>query len=149
MLGFGSAVAAVNRTGRTTLTDITTGETRWTAAEPGVPLAGDDRTLLVRDNAETGAIGLLDLRDGRRLWTAPDPGLPGSSASWECAVAGDLVAVMGATGGRPYVLVFDARTGRQLARRGGWLTGIGEDWVMVSTGVGAQAGRLSLYMLTF
>ncbi|BCJ40152.1 hypothetical protein GCM10010168_30100 [Actinoplanes ianthinogenes] len=142
MFGSGSDVAAVNRSGRTTLTDFTTGTVRWTAQEPGVPIAADDRSLLVRDNAEDGPVALLDLATGRRLWTAPDPGLPVSSASWASAVAGDLVAVMGATGDRPYVLVFDARTGRQLARRGGWLTGLGTDWVMVSTSAGANRLRL-------
>jgi outer membrane protein assembly factor BamB len=149
LLGSGSTVAAVSRDGHPTLTDFATGKLRWRADAPGVPLAGDDRSLLVRDNAETGSIALLDLADGRRLWTAPDTGLPSSSASWEAAVAGDLVAVMGATGERPYVLVYDTRTGRQLARRGGWLTGIGDGWVMVSTGAGAKPGRLTLHMLTF
>ncbi|BCY08409.1 PQQ-binding-like beta-propeller repeat protein [Actinoplanes sp. L3-i22] len=149
LLGSGSDVAAVSRNGRATLTDVTTGKVRWTAAEPGVPIAGDDRSLLVRDNAETGPIALLDLATGRKLWAAPDPGLPGSSASWAAVVAGDLVAVMGATGDRPYVLVYDARTGRLLARRGGWLTGIGDGWVMVSTTVGAGAGGLKVQMLRF
>ncbi|MEU4625334.1 PQQ-binding-like beta-propeller repeat protein [Actinoplanes sp. NPDC023801] len=149
MLGSGTDVAAVTRNGRTTLTDLTTGKVRWTTDEPGVPIAGDDRHLLVRDNAETGPVSLLDMTDGRRLWTAPDPGLPGTSASWESAVAGKLVAVMGATGDRPYVLVFDATTGKQLARRGGWLTALGDDWVMVSTGAGAKAGHLKQHMLTF
>jgi outer membrane protein assembly factor BamB len=149
MLGTGTNVASVTRSGRTTLTDFTTGKTRWTADEPGVPIAGDDRHLLVRDNAETGPVALLDMTDGRRLWTAPDPGLPGTSASWESAVSGDLVAVMGATGERPYVLIFDARTGQQLARRGGWLTALGDGWAMVSTGQGAAAGRLKQHMLTF
>jgi len=125
---------------------IVNGATLWRITNPDFYLQDD--VIGGRRPLAPAAIGLLDLRDGRRLWTAPDPGLPGSSAGWECAVAGDLVAVMGATGDRPYVLVFDARTGRQLARRGGRLTGIGEDWVMVSTGVGAEAGRLSLHMLT-
>ena len=149
MVGSGSDVAAVSRNGRTTLTDFTTGKVRWTTEEPGVPIAGDSQSLLVRENAETGAVALLDLADGRRRWTAPDPGLPGSSASWESAVTRDLVAVMGATGDRPYVLVYDARTGRQLARRGGWLTGIGDGWVMISTSAGAEVGHRKLHMLMF
>ena len=149
LLGSGSGVAAVNRAGATTLTDFATGELRWTAELRGAPIAGDDRALLVRDNAESGPVGLLDMATGRRLWTAPDTGLPTSSASWDAAVAGDLAAVMGATGDRPYVLVFDSSTGRQLARRGGWLTGIGDGWVMVSTGVGVADGDLRLHMLTF
>nr|GID83532.1 hypothetical protein Ade03nite_24560 [Actinoplanes derwentensis] len=149
LFGSGSAVASVTRTGRTTLTDVTTGTVRWTADQAGTPIAGDDRRLLVRDNAESGPVALLDLADGRRLWTVPDPGLPGTSASWDSAVAGDLVAVMGATGDRPYVQIHDAATGRQLARRGGWLTGLGDGWAMVSTSVDAAAGRLTLHMLRF
>ncbi|MDP9795869.1 phage host-nuclease inhibitor protein Gam [Catenuloplanes nepalensis] len=42
-------MAAVTRAGRTTLVDFTTGEARWTAEEPGVPIAGDDESLLVRE----------------------------------------------------------------------------------------------------
>ncbi|GAB7052133.1 outer membrane protein assembly factor BamB family protein [Catenuloplanes indicus] len=147
LFGVGNEVAAVTRSGQATLVDVTTGETRWTTPEQGVPIAGDDESLLVRANAETGPIALLALADGRRLWSAPDTGLATTSASWEAVAHGDLVAVLGATGDRPYVLVYDARTGRQLARRGGWLTGVGEGWVMVSTGAGA--GRLRLHMLTF
>jgi outer membrane protein assembly factor BamB len=149
LLGSGSDVAAVDKDGRTTLTDFTTGRVRWTAQEPGVPIAGDDQSLLVRENAETGSISLLDLADGRRRWTAPDAGLPSSASGWESVVAGDLVAVMGATGDRPYVLVYDARTGQQLARRGGWLAGIGDDWVLISAFNGARVGHLTLHMLTF
>ncbi|WP_033345251.1 outer membrane protein assembly factor BamB family protein [Catenuloplanes japonicus] len=149
LFGAGSDVAAVTRSGRPTLIDVTTGAPRWTSDAQGSPIAGDDRTLLVRENAETGPIALLGLADGRTRWTAPDTGLPTSSASWEAVVAGDLVAVMGATGDRPYVLVYDATTGTQLARRGGWLTGIGDGWAMVSTGAGADPGRLTLHLLTF
>lgn len=149
LFGTGGHAAAVTRSGQTTLVDLSTGQPRWTSQERGVPIAGDDRALLVRENAESGPIALLDLADGRRIWTAPDTGLPTSSASWEAVVAGDLVAVMGADGDRPYVLVYDAETGTRLARRSGWLTGAGNDWVMVSTGAGAEAGRLTLHMLTF
>ncbi|GIF32301.1 PQQ-binding-like beta-propeller repeat protein [Actinoplanes utahensis] len=149
MFGSGGAIAAVDRNDRTTLTDLRTGKVRWTAEKPGVPIACDERTLLVRDNGESGPVSLLGLDDGRPLWTVPDPGLASSSASWESAVAGDLVAVMSATGDRPYVQVHDARTGRQLARRGGWLTGIGDGWVMVSTSAGATGAHLKLYLLRF
>lgn len=139
LIGSGSVVAAVSRTGRTTFTDFSTGEVRWTSQEQGVPIAGDDRHLLVRDNAETGAVSLLYLADGRQLWTAPDPGLPTTSATWRAAVAGDLVAVSGATGDRAYMLILDGADGRQLARRSGWLTGIGDGWAMVGTSVGAPS----------
>ncbi|MFI5845654.1 PQQ-binding-like beta-propeller repeat protein [Catenuloplanes sp. NPDC051500] len=149
LFGAGTDVAAVTRSGRTTLIDVTTGTQRWTAEEPGFPIAGDGAALLVRENAETGPIALLDLADGHRVWAAPDTGLPTSSASWEAVVAGGLVAVLGATDDRPYVLVYDARTGQRLARRGGWLTAAGDGWVMVSSGAGADPGRLTLHLLTF
>jgi outer membrane protein assembly factor BamB len=149
LFGAGSDVAAVTRSGQTTLVDFTTGTPRWTADEPGFPIAGDGTALLVRENAETGPIALLDLADGHRRWTAPDTGLPTSSASWAAVVAGGLVAVLGATDDHPYVLVYDAATGRQLARRGGWLTGAGDGWVMVSSSAGAGPGRLTLHLLTF
>jgi hypothetical protein len=69
---------------------------------------------------------------GAPRWTAPDPGLSGASASWRSTVTGRLVAVSGATGNRPFVLVYDVPTGRQLGRYPGWLAGAGDGWVAVS-----------------
>lgn len=131
LIGDGRRIAASTDTGRPQVFDLVKGRTVWRGDAPGVPIDGDGHTLLVRDHADTGALALLDFGTGRVLWKAPDPGLPGTSASWETAVTQRRVAVSGAEGDHPFVLVYDASTGRRLGRFPGWLQGLGDDWVAI------------------
>lgn len=131
LIGDGRRIAASTDTGRPQVFDLVKGRTVWRGDAPGVPIDGDGHTLLVRDHADTGALSLLDFGTGRVLWKAPDPGLPGTSASWETAVTQRRVAVSGAEGDHPFVLVYDASTGRRLGRFPGWLQGLGNDWVAI------------------
>ncbi|MFI9639132.1 PQQ-binding-like beta-propeller repeat protein [Micromonospora sp. NPDC051925] len=132
LIGTGTRLVAVTADGRPQLVDLRTGRTVWTGVATGVPIDGDDRSVLVRSNADAGGLALLDLATGAPRWTAPDPALSGASASWRSTVTEGLVAVSAAEDDRPFVLVYEARTGRQLGRYPGWLAGAGKDWVAVS-----------------
>ncbi len=126
--------------------ELRAGRTVWKGAAVGVPIDGDNQSVLVRGNAEAGELALLDLSTGVTRWTAPDPLLSGASASWRSAVTEGLVAVSAAEDDRPIVLVYEARTGRQLGRYPGWLAGAGADWVAVShTGPGGLAVDLRAF----
>ncbi|GGT55785.1 hypothetical protein GCM10010177_09770 [Actinomadura citrea] len=142
LIGDGRRIAASTDTGRPQVFDLGSGRTVWRGDAPGVPIDGDGHTLLVRQHADTGALSLLDFVSGRVLWKAPDPGLPGESASWETAVTQRRVAVSGAEGDHPFVLVYDAATGRRLGRFPGWLQGLGNDWVAI--GHDAKVNTLTL-----
>lgn len=141
----GSRIAASTVNGYPQVFDLATGRTVWRGDTPGVPIDGDGRTLLVRQEADAGGLALLDFATGRRLWTAPDPGLEGSSASWETHVTGRLVAVSGATGSRPHVLVYRVADGRRLGRFPGWLQGLGDDWAAI----GHSSDRTAVGKLQF
>jgi outer membrane protein assembly factor BamB len=130
-IGAGSRIAAVTEDGYPQVFDLATGRTVWRGDAQGVPIDGDGRTLLVRRHTDRGSLALLDFATGRVLWTAPDPGLEESSASWRTAVTGRLVAVSGADGDRPHVLVHRVEDGRRLGRFPGWLQGLGEDWAAI------------------
>jgi hypothetical protein len=118
--------------------DLVTGKQVWVADRQGVPLDGSAAGVLVRDYADEGALTFLDMRSGQARWNAPDPGLSGASASWATSVGTHLVAVSGATGESPFVIVYDAGTGKELGRYRSWLEGAGEaadyDWVAVQHG---------------
>ena len=124
-LGSGTRIAVSSADGRPQVLDLATGAITWTAAAPGVPIDGDGNALLVRSHADTGDLALLDFASGRQRWTAPDAGLPGTSASWNSAVTGGLVAVTGAADDHPFVNVYDADTGRLRGRFPSWLAGRG------------------------
>ncbi|MGI5207480.1 PQQ-binding-like beta-propeller repeat protein [Spirillospora sp. CA-108201] len=141
LIGDGRRIAASTDTGRPQVFDLASGRTVWRGDAAGVPIDGDGHALLVREHADTGALSLLDFATGRVLWKAPDPGLPGVSASWETAVTQRRVAVSGAEDDHPFVLVYDASTGRRLGRFPGWLQGLGDDWVAI--GHDAKANTLT------
>ncbi|MBO4209842.1 PQQ-binding-like beta-propeller repeat protein [Micromonospora echinofusca] len=147
LIGTGSRVAAVTEGGRPQLVDLATGDTVWTADGPGAPIDGYGTALLVRQFADQGPFRLLDVESGRERWTVPDTGLPGTSASWASAVTGGLVAVSGATGDRPFVLVHEVDSGKQLGRFPSWLAGAGDDWVAVTRGTGVR--ELTLEFVRF
>jgi len=111
--------------------DLATGRTVWRGDAKGVPIDGDGRTLLIRDHTDEESLSLLDFATGRLLWTAPDPGLKGTSASRRIAITGRLIAVSGAVGTRPHVLVYRVEDGRKLGLFPGWLHGLGEDWAAI------------------
>ncbi|MEU4645392.1 PQQ-binding-like beta-propeller repeat protein [Micromonospora sp. NPDC023814] len=145
LIGAGTRLVAVSATGRPQLVDLRNGKAEWEGATSGVPIDGDDRSVLVRRNADEGELELLDMTTGASRWTAPDPGLSGGSASWRSTVTGRLVAVSAAMGGRPFVIVYDVPTGRQLGRYPGWLAGAGDDWVAVSHSGGSDGITLDLH----
>lgn len=132
LIGTGTRIAALTADGRPQLFDLRTGRTIWRGTTAGVPIAGDGHGILVRAQIDSGRLSMLDFATGRLRWTAPDPGLKGTSASWASAVAGHLVAVTGATNDHPYVLVYNATTGRRLGLYPGDLCGIGNGWVAVN-----------------
>lgn len=145
LIGTGSRIAASTADGAPQVFDLASGRTVWRGDASGVPIDGDGRSLLVRRQADSGPLSLLDFTTGRTLWTAPDPGLSGQSASWASAVTGRLVAVSGADGDRPHVLVYRADTGQRLGRFPGWLEGLGDDWVAIGHSAHRPtAGRLTL-----
>lgn len=131
LIGTGSRVATSTVDLRPQVFDLVKGRAVWKGDAAGVPIDGDGHSLLVRAQAHAGPLALLDFATGRVRWKAPDPGLEGESASWETAVTRDRVAVTGADRGRPFVLVYDTASGRQLGRFPGWLQGLGDDWVAV------------------
>jgi PQQ-like domain len=135
-LGSGTRIAVSSDDGRPQALDLATGAVSWTASTPGVPIDGDDQSLLVRRHADAGDLALLDFASGRQRWTAPDTGLPGTSASWNSAVTGTLVAVAGAVDDHPFVNVYDADTGRLRGRFPSWLAAAGDGWVAVTHGNG-------------
>ncbi|MEH1013536.1 PQQ-binding-like beta-propeller repeat protein [Micromonospora sp. CPCC 206060] len=137
-IGTGSRVAAATEGGRPQVVDLATGDTVWAADKPGAPIDGYGSALLVRQYADQGPFSLLDFDSGQERWTVPDTGLPGGSASWASAVTGGLVAVSGASGDRPFVLVYDVDSGQQLGRFPSWLAGAGDDWVAVTRGTGVK-----------
>jgi outer membrane protein assembly factor BamB len=143
VIGARPRIAAVTAAGTPQVVDLRTGQAEWEASTPGVPIDGDERTLLVRDYADAGELAVLDFTTGEQRWSAPDPGLSGQSASWDSAVTDGLVAVNGASGDRPFVLVYDADTGQQLGQFPSWLAGAGDDWVAVTHG-GADFDTLEL-----
>jgi hypothetical protein len=147
-LGSGTRIAVSSADGRPQVLDLATGAIAWTAAAPGVPIDGDGNSLLVRRHADTGDLALLDFADGRQRWTAPDAGLPGTSASWNSAVTGGLVAVTGAADDHPFVNVYDADSGRLRGRFPSWLAGAGDTWVAVTHGNGT-ADQLAVEFWTF
>lgn len=138
LIGDGARVAAVTASGSPQVFDLVAGHAVWTGDAAGVPIDGDASSVLVRQYADEGGLRLLDFHTGAVRWSAPDPGLSGQSASWRTAVTQGLVAVSGATGDRPFVLVYDARSGRQLGRFPSWLAGAGDDWVAVTHTGGAR-----------
>ncbi|WP_328348174.1 outer membrane protein assembly factor BamB family protein [Micromonospora sp. NBC_00421] len=146
LIGTGTRLVAVTADERPQLVDLRTGGTVWKGDAAGVPIDGDDRSVLVRGTADTGALALLDLATGVPRWTAPDPALAGTSASWRSAVTAGLVAVSAAEDDRPQVVVYEVGTGRQLGRYPGWLAGAGKDWVAVSH---SGAGGLAVELHTF
>ncbi|WP_433472373.1 PQQ-binding-like beta-propeller repeat protein [Spirillospora sp. CA-142024] len=131
LIGDGHRIAASTDTGRPQVFDLASGRTIWRGDAPGIPIDGDGHTLLVRELADTGALTSMDFATGRVLWKAPDPGLSGESASWQTAVTQRRIAVSGAEDDHPFVLVYDAATGRRLGRFPGWLEGLGNDWVAI------------------
>ncbi|SCF33769.1 PQQ-like domain-containing protein [Micromonospora echinospora] len=145
LIGAGTRLVAVTAAGRPQVVDLRTGRTQWEGVASGVPIDGDDRSLLVRGTADAGELALLDMATGATRWTAPDPGLSGTSASWRSSVTGRLVVVSGAVEERLVVLVHDVSTGRQLGRYPGWLAGVGDDWVAVSHSGGPGGIALDLY----
>ncbi|MGC4791735.1 PQQ-binding-like beta-propeller repeat protein [Micromonospora sp. DT178] len=145
LIGAGTRLVAVTAAGRPQAVDLRTGRKQWEGVTSGVPIDGDDRSVLVRRTADEGELALLDMATGAMRWTAPDPGLSGTSASWRSSVTKRLVAVSGAAGERPVVLVYDVSTGRQLGRYPGWLAGAGDDWVAVSHSGGPDGIALDLY----
>jgi hypothetical protein len=147
LIGAGSRIAASTDGRQPQVVDLATGATVWTASTTGVPIDGDDHFMLIRDRADAGPLALLDFGSGARRWSAPDPGLSGQSASWATAVTGRLVAVSGAKGERPFVLVYAAADGRRLGRFPSWLAGAGEDWVAVSHTTGVDRGVLEFVEL--
>ncbi|MGC4763231.1 PQQ-binding-like beta-propeller repeat protein [Micromonospora sp. DT46] len=146
LIGAGTRLVAVTDAGRPQMIDLRTGKAQWEGVAPGVPIDGDDRSVLVRRTADEGELALLDMATGATRWSAPDPGLSGTSASWRSSVTGRLVAVSGAVEQRPVVLVYDVSTGRQLGRYPGWLAGAGDDWVAVSHSGGSDGIALDLYV---
>ncbi|WP_163508311.1 PQQ-binding-like beta-propeller repeat protein [Fodinicola acaciae] len=132
----GTRIAALTDSGRPQLFDLATGKTVWSGARPGVPIDMDAHSMLVRAQFDTGNLALLDTATGRQRWTAPDPGLEGTSASWQTRVTGGLVAVSASQQKSGYkaaaVVVYDAKTGRELLRRDGWLAGAGDNWVAIT-----------------
>jgi hypothetical protein len=132
----GTQIAALTSTGMPQVFDFATGKTVWTAAQHGAPIDMDGQSVLVRATVDSGALALLDAKTGQQRWTAPDPGLESSSASWRTRLSGRLVAVSGGVQKdgykAPIVIVYDETTGRELARRDGWLAGVGDNWVAVT-----------------
>jgi hypothetical protein len=147
-LGSGTRIAVSSVDGRPQVLDLATGTIAWTAAAPGVPIDGGANGLLVRRHADTGDRALLDFASGQQRWTAPDPGLPGTSASWNSAVTGRLVAVAGAVDDHPVVAVYDSDTGRLRGRFPSWLAGAGDGWVAVTHGNGT-ADQLIVELWSF
>ncbi|MEV0328195.1 PQQ-binding-like beta-propeller repeat protein [Micromonospora echinospora] len=145
LIGTGTRLVAVTAAGRPQLVDLRTGRADWESASSGVPIDGNDRSVLVRRTADEGELALLDLATGAPRWTAPDPGMAGGSASWRSIVTGGLAAVSGTTGERPCVLVYDVQTGRQLGRYPGWLAGAGDNWVAVSHSGESEGITLDLH----
>ncbi|MFG1777711.1 PQQ-binding-like beta-propeller repeat protein [Micromonospora sp. NPDC049048] len=145
MIGVGTRLVAVTADGRPQAVDLRTGKAEWEGTSPGVPINGDDRSVLVRRTADEGELALLDMDTGATRWSAPDPGMSGTSASWRASVTRRLVAVSGTVGERPFVLVHDVSTGRQLGRYPGWLAGAGDDWVAVSRSGGPDGIALDLH----
>lgn len=139
LIGTGSRVATATKGGRPQVVDLANGRTVWAADRAGAPIDGDGRSLLVRQSADTGPLTLFDFDSGRVRWEAPDPGLSGDSASWSSAVSGGLVAVSGAEGDRPFVVVHDATTGKRLGQFPSWLAGLGDDWVAVTRSDGRDS----------
>jgi outer membrane protein assembly factor BamB len=136
-IGTGGQIVVDDAHGRPQRFNLLTGSPVWIVDAPGVPLDGDvTGGVLVRRYADEGPLTLLDMRSGVARWTAPDPGLSGESASWASAVTGGLVAVSGATGEHPFVIVYRARDGKELGRFPSWLEGAGENWVAVQHGAG-------------
>jgi hypothetical protein len=64
-------------------------------------------------------------------------------------VTGGLIAVSGATGDRPFILVYDARSGHRLGRFPSWLHGAGDDWVAVAHGNVSDFDHLTLEFIRF
>ncbi|MFB9835327.1 outer membrane protein assembly factor BamB family protein [Actinoallomurus acaciae] len=131
MIGAGSRFAASTSHGTPQMIDLATGRTVWAAHASGAPVDGDGRSILVRRFTDRGGLALLDFGTGHTRWSAPDPGLSGTSASWRTVVTDRLVAVTGATGDRPHVLIYDADSGQRLGRFPGWIAGLGDDWAAV------------------
>jgi len=148
-IGADGRVIASTEDGRPQLFDLRTGRTVWRADRPGMPLDGDGRSVLIRDQGDRGELALLDFATGRTRWTAPDPGLEHSSASWRTMVTRGLVAVTGAEGGSPHVLVYRVADGRLLGRFPGWLHGLGDDWAVVGSTRDAPAGRIVVEFIRF
>ena len=145
LIGAGSRIAASTEQGKPQVFDLATGRILWQSSTAGVPIDGDGRTILVRRYADDGELTLLDCASGRARWSAPDPGLSGQSASWESAVTSRLVAISGASGDRPHVVVYRVDNGQRVGRFPGWLVGLGEDWVAIGhSGRSPTVGKLTL-----
>ncbi|HEY0475103.1 MAG TPA: PQQ-binding-like beta-propeller repeat protein [Kribbella sp.] len=128
LLGTGSRIAAVTGD-RAVVYDLSTAKIAWTAPTAGVPVDGDDRSLLVRTHPDKGTLALLDLANGRTRWTAPDPGVGEAWSHWHTVVTHRLVAVDGYQSGQSAVLVYEATSGKLLGRIRGKVAGAGDDWV--------------------
>lgn len=137
--GDGTRLVAVTDTGLPELDDLTTGRTVWTAAQPAAPVDNDSHTVLVRRSTTTGPLTALDVGTGKARWSAPDPGIPSTDEYWfRTAVTSTLVAVTAQPAHDQavddhVVLVYDAATGRRLARLPGDLLAAGDTWVAVDT----------------
>ncbi|MEV4134776.1 PQQ-binding-like beta-propeller repeat protein [Dactylosporangium sp. NPDC049742] len=148
LIGAGTRIAAATSGDAVQVYDLATGRTVWRSDERGVPLESDGTTLLVRDTADEGGFRLLDFQTGAVRWKAPDSGLSGLSASWDCALTAGLVAVQGATGDKPFVRVYAARSGEDRGRFGSWLAGLGDDWVATTRGSGSNRLALEMFRVT-
>ncbi|BCL17316.1 PQQ-binding-like beta-propeller repeat protein [Micromonospora sagamiensis] len=147
-IGTGTRLVAVTASGEPQLVDLRTGRRAWESATSGVPIAGNDRSVLIRHTTDAGELTLLDMATGASRWTAPDPGLAAGAVTWRAIVTDSLVAVSGRKDNRPCVFVYDVRTGHQLGRYPGYLAGAADDWTAVLFPAEESDG-LSLDLHTF
>lgn len=132
LLGVGSRFMTRTATGMPQLFDLSTGRAVWTGTKRGVAVDLDQRSVLVRTEAERGPLTLLDLGSGRVRWSMPDPGISVVGFQWRTTVSARRVAVsalLDRTDAR--VLVYDAGSGRRIASIPGELVGAGDDWLVV------------------
>lgn len=126
---------------RIQLTDLATGQVRWTA-EPGLhALALTDRAVIARAGGDAGELVGLDPADGRRRWASalPEDSLGKAVELFRITAVGDRLVYMyyfvpSGTGGKSrYVLrVIDTASGRLdwVADDSGFTLGAGADWVV-------------------
>lgn len=125
--GIGTRAVVVTADGAPQLFDLATRDTVWTAPVRGVPIDGDDRSVLVREFPGSGPMSLLDLTTGTVRWTIDSAPVTNTMDAYTVVTTDRIILA-----GKDAVIVLDRADGHEITRYPAMrLLGAGDGWTAV------------------